>query len=302
MFAAVLSAGSAFFTPAFRSVGAHVAGDEHAVRANAALLTTSAIARAVGPGLGGVLVASVGPAAAVAANLASYLLSAILLLGVALPRREASTAPAERGSFARDLLGGIEFARANRAVGAGILFFACLNFFWAPLTPLLPGYAAGELSAGPSSFGLLPAALPAGLVLGGLAASRLSRRFGSGLAWMAVVGSGTLYALLAVAPSLPGALALLAAQGFLIALADVAIVAAVQARTPAALRGRVFGLANVIAVALNPLALALLAPVVGNVGIRPTYLACGAAIGLVGCVMALRAPATTARTREAPAH
>jgi MFS family permease len=131
------------------------------------------LARAVGPAIGGVIVASFGPAW-------TYLLNALSFLGVVgvlyVWRRpmEVPTMPSER--FGGAMLAGLRYVRHSPDVQAPIIrgstFIICGSALWA----LLPLVARGE-GHGASGYGLLLAGLGVGAVSGALALPRIRNRF-----------------------------------------------------------------------------------------------------------------------------
>lgn len=83
------SAVSQFFRPSVMAVVPNlVNGEEELTRANAALGASWAIGQLAGPALGGLLVASFGPHAAALFDAATYFISALFVLGIAVPKRE----------------------------------------------------------------------------------------------------------------------------------------------------------------------------------------------------------------------
>jgi MFS family permease len=129
------------------------------------------IARAVGPALGGLIVAAAGPEANSLLNAASFLGVVIVLYRWKRPV-ETSMLPAER--FLGAMRTGVRFVRHSPEVLAvivrGSVFVLCASSLWA----LLP-VVARELGRGPAGYGLLLAALGIGAVSGAMVLPRLSR-------------------------------------------------------------------------------------------------------------------------------
>src|ERR687898_3090228 len=88
------------FNPTVRAAFPSVVGGGDLTRANALIGGTFSISIMLGPALGGLLVASIGVEAAFLADAATYLVSAILLSTVPLPRPEREEA---RAGFGEDL-------------------------------------------------------------------------------------------------------------------------------------------------------------------------------------------------------
>jgi len=104
--------------PAGRGAVPALVDDADLVSANAWLGTALNMQVALGPLLGGVLVASLGVRGALAADAASFVVSGVLLLGVPrLPPGE----DREREPFRRELHAGLAFARRHRVARAVVV-------------------------------------------------------------------------------------------------------------------------------------------------------------------------------------
>ncbi len=126
------------------------------------------IARAIGPAIGGVILAVAGATAAFAANAASFAFVA-LVVGVflAFPRKQATTdVPPE--PFQSAMRMGLAYALHEPVVRStlvrSVAFFGCASAIWA----LLPLYVRQVLGLSSASFGLMMGVIGAGAVLGGL--------------------------------------------------------------------------------------------------------------------------------------
>jgi MFS family permease len=123
------------------------------------------LARAIGPALGGVLVAAIGAGSAFLINAASFLGVVVVLYRW---RREPShsTLPAER------LLGaikaGIRYTRYSRPLIAVLVRSGAFIVGASAVPALLPLYARYELGAGATGYGVLLGFFGAGGVIGGL--------------------------------------------------------------------------------------------------------------------------------------
>jgi predicted MFS family arabinose efflux permease len=199
------------------------------------------LARALGPALGGFVLAASGPAAAFALNALAFL---ALLWALLAWRRPASA----RGGLPRErLLGamraGMGFVAAAPAMRAAILracaFFVFASAVWA----LLPLVVRGRLGLGPAAFGLMLAVVGSGAVAAGAVMPAVRARLARGplvfwasllaCAAMALLGLAAHWALAALAMLLYGA-AWLAAGSTLQVAAQLA--------TPPWVRARAIGL------------------------------------------------------------
>jgi MFS family permease len=123
------------------------------------------VARAIGPAVGGLLVAAIGAAATYLFDIASDLIVIAVLLWW---KREATVDDGLREHFGGALRAGLRYARANAHLRAvlkrAFLFFLLVSAIWA----LLPIVARRELGGGPGLYGLL-----LGFVGAGAAASAM---------------------------------------------------------------------------------------------------------------------------------
>ncbi|MFI0901229.1 MFS transporter [Streptomyces sp. NPDC020983] len=184
---------------------------EHLLTANARFESTAWTATVVGPPLGGAAIALLGPVATVAADAASYLLSAlgIRATGGHEPRPGRPKAPRVRP---RDLLDGWRHILADPVLRPLFANTALFNALVMAAEPLLAVLLLGRLGFTPWEYGLAFAA-PS---LAGLLGSRLARRFVTRFGQHRVlVASGTLRAVWPVGLALvgPGAGGLLVVMG-----------------------------------------------------------------------------------------
>jgi MFS family permease len=168
----VLGLGAAINQPAWQAIIPELVPREELGRAVALGSVAFNIARAVGPALGGLLVATAGPAFNFLLNAASFAGVIVVLYRWKRPREE-SVLPAERVLGA--MRTGLRYVRHSPAVLAviarGAAFVLCASSLWA----LLPVVAREELGTGPAGYGLLLAALGAGAVAGAFALPHLRR-------------------------------------------------------------------------------------------------------------------------------
>src|SRR5215211_3133378 len=153
------------------------------------------LARALGPALGGFVLAASGPAAAFALNALAFL----ALLGALLAWRRPAAA---RGGLPRErLLGamraGLGFVAAAPAMRAAILracaFFVFASAVWA----LLPLVVRERLELGPAAFGLMLAVVGGGAVAAGVVMPAVRARLARGpLVFWASLLAGAAMALL----------------------------------------------------------------------------------------------------------
>jgi MFS family permease len=157
-----LSAGDAFETPTWRAVLPELVAKEDLEAASALNGIEFNLARAIGPGLAGLLIATFGVGTAFVVNAASFIGVIFVVARWKRPHRK-RTAPAERVVGAT--MAALRYVRYSTAVRALIIRAGAVMFFASALLALLPT-VAHNVSASPIAFGLLLGCFGAGAVVG----------------------------------------------------------------------------------------------------------------------------------------
>ncbi|WP_225823508.1 MFS transporter [Streptomyces naphthomycinicus] len=269
----LLGCGTALMGPAWQAIQPELVERRRLGQAAALGAVNMNLARAVGPALGGAVVAAAGAGWVFAFNAASYLGIAAVL--VAWRRPEPATGPVAGGE---GLLAALHAGRRYvwNAPGVRRVLLRTLLFIpgGAALWALLPLTASRTLGLGSGGYGLLLAAVGVGAVAGAFALPRLRKALGANgmLAAGALVFAGVLAVLATVDSPWLVTVALLPAGLAWIAVLST-LNAAVQTRLPGWVRAR--GLAVYLLVFQGGQALA--APLWGAVadwaGLRACLLA-----------------------------
>jgi MFS family permease len=274
-------------SPYFPASGAaipNIAGEEHLSWANSLIAIGRNAGLTVGPILGGLLVAGVGPSWVFVANAISYLASVVLTWSVhahfADPERSAEEAEEHRGAIA-----GFRFVMRDRVLRR--MLFAWFAFLTGMATTIVADpVLADDFGVGSLGYGLLTALWGFGTILGALLGRRVTEdaegRWLVGFSFLvAVTGFG-------VALSPWFALTLLWVLCFGIADGPTIVVEQnlLQRRTPDAVRSRVMGAWEMGMHAGLVLALVLGGLLVPLVGARGAY-AFGGLTGLIGTLLLL---------------
>jgi MFS family permease len=189
---------------------------------------------AVGPALGGVVVAGLGVQSALLLDALSFLLIAALMLAGPLPRAEP-----EAGRWRDRLRAGLVYinARGPRRrllMGHGVAFV-----FFAAVIPIEVIYAKSTLGSGDSGYGALLASWGIGMVLGSVVFAGL-RSTGLPLMLMySTIAVGASYLGLAAAPTLLAACGISVIGGLGNGIQWVSTVSAIQELTRSAMQARV---------------------------------------------------------------
>lgn len=163
-----LSIGDAVESPTWRAIFPELVDKEELPAALALNGIEFNLARAVGPGLGGFIVASVGVGAAFAFNALSFFGVITVIKRWKRPLRK-STLPAE--TFRGATSAAIRYVRYSPGIRRLLLRSAVLIFFTSSFWALLPT-AARELSKSPVAYGFLLGSFGLGAVLGAMALQR----------------------------------------------------------------------------------------------------------------------------------
>ena len=222
------------------------------------------IARAVGPAVGGLILASFGAAMTYGADVLSY---AFVIAALWWWRRPAAAADALSENFGGAFRAGLRYARASGELHVVLLRAAVFFLFASAAWALLPLVARQMLGGNASFYGVLMGAVGAGAIVGALLLPRLRARMGAdGLVLLASLLTAAVLAGLVLAPPrwLVVPLMLVLGVGWIVALTTLNGVA--QAVLPNWVRGR--GLAVYLmvfngAMAAGSLAWGLVAQAVG---------------------------------------
>ena len=241
-------------------------------QANALLGLTRPLLGMIGPTIGGVLTALGSPGAALEVDAATFVIAALFLLRVTIPRRADDVVP-ER-FFVEMRSGWTEFKRQTW-ISHTFVFFLLGNFFGSAFGVLGP-YLVKQHYGGALSWGFIGGAEAAGAVIGGLAALRIKPRriVLASCLWSILYGVPTL--VLGLLLPLPFVVAAAFLQGFGLALHLTLWFTAFQQQVPEEALSRVSSYDAIGSFTLIPLGMAAAGIVAGTVGARTTLIAAGA--------------------------
>lgn len=292
--ALLMGAARTLFNPTIRAAFPGVVGEGDLARANALVSGAFSVSAAVGPVIGGLIVASAGVRTAFALDAATFLLSAVLLSRTPMPRPEAAV----RMGFVQELRDGIGYLAGARlplaVVGGAFLTMLTIN----TTVPAEVFLAKSTFGAGDAGYGLLVAVWGGGMVVGSALVAAVGGRVGPVslyfasifVAALALVGTG-------LAHTFVLALGALAMAGVANGVDDATATTILQERVPDALLGRVFS-ANFFGLGAGEVLAYLVGGVVVDAyGPRPTYLLAGIATAGAGFLVLLLARASVRGSR-----
>jgi MFS family permease len=228
-------------TPARQSFTIQMVGRRelpNAVALNSSLFNAS---RLMGPGLGGLIIATAGVGICFVINAASYL---AVIAGLLLMRADELHAVkrAERGeSLLHNMRQGFAYAWRTPRVRLVLLMMLVVATLGMNFNVLMPLLAARTLHSGPEVFGMLSACFGAGALVGALVTASLARAM-LPLLIAAAGGFGVFELLLAPQHSVVGVAILLALVGVCFTLYTANSNSTLQMAVPDQLRGRVMSL------------------------------------------------------------
>jgi MFS family permease len=255
--ALLLGLNNAFENPSRQSFMLELVGPEHLRNAVSLNSTLVNVARVVGPGIGGILIAVVGTGVCFLFNAASFVAVVYSLVGLN-PELLNPVTPNPRGKG--QMREGFAYVRRTPGLLIPLVMMAVAGCLTYEFQVSLPYLASDGLHAGSSGYGFMTAAMGIGAVVGGLVLATRGRT-GIRLLAIAVTGYGVAMTLATVAPDLALELIALALVGAGSVVFMSVGNATLQLRSDPAMRGRVMALWFVAFQGSTPIG----GPVVGGV-------------------------------------
>jgi MFS family permease len=274
---------SVLFTTAYSAFLIDVVSDrgDRAV-ANGIMQGSASAAQVAGPGLGGLLAASVGAVSALAADSLSFLVSAMCLLMMRTPDRRQAAGPRQR--MRSQIADGVRFLGHDPLLRPLVLFGGTANLALMGYQALMVVFLVRVVGLGPGAVGVLMALVSCGGVTGAFIGNPLARRIGSGRALL-LTKAGACPCALLIALAGPGwreALVVVGGLGVGIGLmaGNVISNSFTQAYTPPELFARSSATANVFNYGMMPVGALLGGALAAALGIRTAMLATTALLPL----------------------
>lgn len=277
------------------------AADQRLERVNGIHEAVWGIAFLVGPGVGGVLIATVGAVTTMWAAAVGFAASAVLVWCIRLPGLQGRPPrpPGAAAGLWAETREGVRLVWQDPLLrDVGLLSLGLLATYLPLEGVLFPAWF--EDQGAPEKLGLLIMAMSGGGIVGALAYAAWGDRVGRRAVFVtALLVSAAGVVAMALLPPYPVLVALAVVVGLAYGPVNPLVNLAIQTRTPEQARGRVTGLLNSVGYAAGPAGFLLVGPLIEWVGIRATFAGVGVAV-LVVALAALPAPGLRAFDDEPP--
>jgi len=287
-----LAALGAFFDPAGMTARLSML-PEAARRANWTLDHTNSVYEAsfnlayiTGPGIGGLLIATLGGVNTMWVTGAAFGLSILAMAVLRLPGADRPEPDERPDGVVSGVLEGLRFVWHNRVLRTlGLLELAVTGLYLPMESVLFPKYFSDRNE--PAHLGWVLMALSIGGLVGALSWTVLSRIASKRTTVLTAVATfGAAATVIAFLPPLPVILVLSAIVGLVYGPIGPIYNSVMQTRTPEQMRGRVVGVMTSMAYAAGPVGFMIAGPLVDAFGLRVAFLA----LALPVLVIALACP------------
>ena len=287
---AVLAALGAFFDPAGMTARETML-PEAARRAGWTLDHANSVYEAVfnlayivGPGIGGLLIATIGGVNTMWVTAGAFVLSIAAILTLRLEGAGKPDLEHLPGNVWAGIVEGLKFVWHNKVLrGLAFVDLTVTGLYMPMESVLFPKYFTDRNE--PAHLGWVLMALSLGGLIGALGYAVLSKVMSKRATMLTAVSTlGVAMTVIAFLPPLPMILALCAVVGLVYGPIAPIYNYVMQTRAPAHLRGRVVGVMGSLAYAAGPLGLILAGPLADNAGLQATFFALSVPMLLVAAV------------------
>lgn len=256
------------------------------------------LARLVGPAVAGLMISTLGPAAAFAFNAASYLwFIQVLFTLLTLPQEPG----AGRGRVISQIAEGVRYAACHPMIGPLLLIVATSSLFARPLAELLPGIADTVFGRGADGLAILVSSVAFGAVAGSLWLAKRSDMQGmTRVILAALLVAGVSDALAVTLGLFWLAAVLLAMFGVALVILGAGTQSMIQANVAPEMRGRVLSFNGLILRGGPALGALIMGWAGDHVGLGPPLVVGAIVCGGVFLVMLWREPRLGMESKSEP--
>jgi H+ antiporter protein len=242
-------------------------------RANSVYEATFNLAYITGPGIGGLLIATLGGINTMWVTATAFALSILAMAALRLHGADRPEPEARPEGVVSGVLEGLRFVWGNRVLRTlGLIELAVTGLYLPMESVLFPKYFSDRNE--PAHLGWVLMALSIGGLIGALSwtvLSRIARRRTTVLTAVATFGTGA--TIIAFLPPLPVILVLSVIIGLVYGPIGPIYNSVMQTRTPPQMRGRVIGVMTSMAYAAGPVGFIIAGPLVDAFGLTTAFLA-----------------------------
>ena len=270
---AVAATASTFFNPAKQAIIPNLVPPKQLVKANSLVAASERAMDLLGFSVAGIIAATISWAPLFIVDAATYLFSAMTLLGVPDLLKEARH---QQLRIVDDVLAGMRFVARNVTLRSTMTLTTITALSMGLTYPALVVLAYRSLNAGAFGYGLLEAVIGAGAAVGALIVPRLIKQYKAGaliLTGVALMGAG--YALAGLLGMFVLAMLFLFVCGVANNLYLVPLLSVTQAEAPDYIRGRVMSSRFLVAQGGLLAGIALAGPLTDRVGAPLVFGAAG---------------------------
>ncbi len=267
-----------FFYPARNATIPNLVPKGLLLTANGLIQGTYIIALIIGPMVAGVAVDLWGLQAAIIFDSGTFLVSAVTIISLRVPPLQNGTSDlAVRGSMWGDMRTGLTFIRHNRLLRRALYVAAVATLGIGSVVLLAIPHLRTQLGAGGLEYGGAMSVLGIGSVIGGLIATRLSRRLSTNsIVGGMLIAAGVAVIVFAYTRSYAVVLVSVMALGMCIVIARGALDTITQALAPDEVRGRAQAAVSLIVTAGTALAEGFSALMGHFLGVQTMFVVAGA--------------------------
>ena len=295
-FGIVLGAGGAVNAPSWHSLVPDLVPRAMVTSAVALNSVSFNAARAVGPALAGIVVATLGAGVAFGVNAASYL---GMIISLFLVGSQVSAQSVDRSSIVRSMVSGLRFAGHTRQFRRLLILGALFALGSAVLQAMLP-VRTEELGESVGTYGLLLGVIGVGAAVGGVSVRKVTRLLGRHAISSTIVLYGVTAVLTGLAPTTLLTLPPLLLSGACWVWTIATLNATVQLMSPDWVRGRAVSLWLLAYAGVVPIGSVISGTIAEVIGAGTTLVILSVAtivLGLAARYVGIQDPATV-RTPE----
>jgi MFS family permease len=240
---------SQFFGPAKMAIIPILVSGEDLMPANALNNMTDPLSRLIGPALGGMMMALYGMTSVIAADMATFLFSALMLALMVVPKttiEHAHTTARQAGSqwvhVWSEWAAGLRLLKNDRLLLALFVVFGVMTLGDSMISALVVPFAKQVMRGDAMTLGWVMTAQAAGALIGGLVIGRLGRNWApTRLIAVSLLVIGLLTVIVFNLPYFPVAVSMLFLIGLFVPAAFITGETLLQSNTRDEYRGRIFG-------------------------------------------------------------